>query len=555
MYKILLVDDEKLELNAIAHYIRWEDMGIVVAGTAKNGRDALKVMEACKPDIILTDVRMPIMNGLEFASKAKQLDKNVKIVFLSGHDEFQYIKAALTIEAMGYLLKPVDAAELAQLMQRVILKCQEDKQLSESSEATKEKLVRSLAAEQDEEMRREWVRRIGMLPHPLPTIGRYRVGVCSLDALDPAVWEASAGTAGSAGLNGTVGGSLPGGGTGAAAHAAPAGRHREAILSLTAGKLAGMQAPAYVWPLDEQRFCTLSYLYDDAEDEGLEALMEEIVEETGNRFGVVLSVGISRLGRYLEELPDRFGEAREANGDKFYSGAGRVIRYAAHAPAAPGSALHAMDVAEQLNHAVSHLRSAEAEAVLGAYFRHFAMNRTSRDAIIAGTMQVISEIERRYAPLLENRASGGASPLAIDWKTITEPESVGQLHAYLLSWTGGIMAVIREKDQDRNLNVVHQITALIHERYGEALTVDDLAERVYLTPNYIRTLFKQKTGETILEYLTKVRIGQASELLKDRSLKIHEVARAAGYENVSYFCSLFQKHKGVTPNEYRKKYL
>ena len=544
MYKILLVDDEKLELNAIMHYIRWEDMGIVVAGTAKNGRDALKVMEECKPDIILTDVRMPIMNGLEFASKAKQLDKNVKIVFLSGHDEFQYIKAALGIEAMGYLLKPVDVAELAQLMQRVILKCQEDKQLFESSEATKEKLVRSLAAEQDAEMRREWVRRIGMLPHPLPTIGRYRVGVCSLDALDPAVWEASAGLPITAGVS-----------PGVAAAAAPASRHREAILSLTAGKLAGLQAPSYVWMVDELRFCTLSYLYDDSEDEGLDALLEEIVEETGNRFGVVLSVGLSRIGRYLEELPDRCGEAREANCDKFYNGTGRVIRYAAHAPAAAGSALHAMDVAEQLIQALSHLRPSETEAVLGSYFRHFAMNRTSRDAITAGTIQVISEIERRYAPLIENRTAGGNSPLAIDWKTVTEPGSVEQLHAYLLAWTGGIMAVIREKDQDKNLNVVHQITALIQERYGDALTVDDLAERVYLTPNYIRTLFKQKTGETILEYLTKVRIEQASELLKNKSLKIHEVTRAAGYENVSYFCALFQKHKGVTPNEYRKKYL
>lgn len=571
LYKILLVDDEKLELNAIANYIRWEDMGIVVAGTAKNGREALQAMEACKPDIILTDVRMPIMNGLEFASKAKQLDKNVKIVFLSGHDEFQYIKSALAIEAMGYLLKPVDTAELTQLMQRVILKCQEDKQLSESAEATKEKLVRSLAAEQDEELRREWVKRIAMLPHPLPTIGRFRVCCCSLDAIDP----------GLPALETPMPVPLPAG------PAALTGKQRQAILSLTEAKLAVMHLPSYVWAVDELRFCALSYVVDDAEDVGLPALMEELVEEAGNRFGVVLSVGISRLGRYLEELHERFGEAREANGDKFYSGTGRVIRYAAHAPAAPASALHVLDIAEQLNDAIAHLQTEQAEAILGGYFGAFAANRTSRDAVIAGTMQLISEVERKFAPLFEARAEQraeqrpgqrseqhdgqrseqhdgqraappaghGESPLGIDWKTITEPGSVERLHAYLLAWCGGIMAVIRDRDHDKNLNVVHQIAAMIHARYGEALTVDDLAAKVYLTPNYIRTLFKQKTGETILEYMTKVRIERASELLNDKSLKIHEVARAAGYENVSYFCSLFQKHRGVTPNEYRKKYL
>ncbi|MGO4274517.1 response regulator [Paenibacillus sp. TAF58] len=90
MYSILLVDDEKMELEMLADYVRWGDMGIRVAGTAKNGREALQRMEELRPDIILTDVRMPIMDGLEFSRRAKQINRNVQIAFLSGHDEFQY---------------------------------------------------------------------------------------------------------------------------------------------------------------------------------------------------------------------------------------------------------------------------------------------------------------------------------------------------------------------------------------------------------------------------------------------------------------------------------
>ncbi|MFC5648354.1 response regulator [Paenibacillus solisilvae] len=518
MYKILLVDDEKLELDAIKHYIRWEDMGIVVAGTAKNGREALKVMEACKPDIILTDVRMPIMNGLEFASKAKQMDKNVKIVFLSGHDEFQYIKAALSIEAMGYLLKPIDTAELAQLMQRVILKCQEDKQLSESSEGTKEKLVRSLSIEQSADMRKKWVRRIAMLPYPLPSIGMYTVCFYSFDS------------------------------------DSVSSKNKEAVLTLAAVKLAELNTVSYSWPVDEFRYCTIAYLNGEPDYAELMRCWHEVIGEANIRYEVVLSVGLSEVGRYLEELHDRYGEAREANGDKFYSGTGRVIPYTPHA-ASPASPAQPIALAEQLSHAISHLQSDEAASIIAGFFDYFATNRTSKDAIIASTMQLISEIERLFAPLLENSTVGSEHPIIVDWKAVMEPESLEHLHAFLTAWSNQIMHVIREKDHDKNLTVIHQIIEMINIRYGQALTVEDLAEHVYLTPNYIRTLFKQKTGETILEYLTKVRIQRASDLLKDKSLKIHEVSRAIGYENVSYFCSLFQKHKGVTPNQYRKKLL
>ncbi|MBW7460413.1 response regulator, partial [Paenibacillus sepulcri] len=142
MYKILLVDDEKMELQALTDCVPWSDMDIRVVGTAKNGREALELTQQLLPDIILTDVRMPIMDGLEFARRAKGLHKQISIVFLSGHDEFQYIKSALAVEATGYLLKPVDLDELAQLMEKVKLKCQEARLAARSESLAKEKLLR-----------------------------------------------------------------------------------------------------------------------------------------------------------------------------------------------------------------------------------------------------------------------------------------------------------------------------------------------------------------------------------------------------------------------------
>ncbi|MCL6459933.1 MAG: response regulator, partial [Gorillibacterium sp.] len=103
MYSIFLVDDEQLELEMMQDYIRWEEMDIFVVGTAVNGKDALEKIKVIQPDIILTDVQMPIMNGIDLAKQVSEQYDWMQIVFLTGHDEFDYVKSALNVGAVGYL--------------------------------------------------------------------------------------------------------------------------------------------------------------------------------------------------------------------------------------------------------------------------------------------------------------------------------------------------------------------------------------------------------------------------------------------------------------------
>jgi len=140
------------------------------------------------------------------------------------------------------------------------------------------------------------------------------------------------------------------------------------------------------------------------------------------------------------------------------------------------------------------------------------------------------------------------------WKEISSMSSVSHIEAYVMFFCDEMRKAASERDVDRNQAVADQIVKLIGERYHLPLTVEDIAKEVFLSPNYIRTIFKEKMGETILDYITKARMNRAADLLKDKSLKVREVANSVGYENVSYFCSIFQKHRGSTPNEYRKMY-
>ena len=124
----------------------------------------------------------------------------------------------------------------------------------------------------------------------------------------------------------------------------------------------------------------------------------------------------------------------------------------------------------------------------------------------------------------------------------------------MLELTGRLCSQLGDRQQDRHMQLVRQVRDIIDREYHDSLTIDYLA-KVYLSPNYLRVLFKEKTGCTVHEYLTRIRLGKSLELLRDKSLKIHDVARKVGYDNTSYFCSFFYKTQGVTPNEYRKKFL
>ena len=135
MYRILLVDDEWLELDTLEKYIPWEEMGFQVAGTAENGKEALQLLERLEgseneeendrklPDVVLTDVKMPVMDGLAFSKILHDRYPDIQIVFLSGYNDFEYVRSALAVEACGYILKPLNTEELKGTMEKVREKC------------------------------------------------------------------------------------------------------------------------------------------------------------------------------------------------------------------------------------------------------------------------------------------------------------------------------------------------------------------------------------------------------------------------------------------------
>ncbi len=118
-YTIMLVDDEEEVFSIMMKKLEWETMGFKIVGYARNGVEALEMAEALQPDVVLTDIKMPFMDGLTLCKKLKELYQKVKIIILSGFDDFVYAKEAIKLEAEEYLLKPINASELRDVFERV----------------------------------------------------------------------------------------------------------------------------------------------------------------------------------------------------------------------------------------------------------------------------------------------------------------------------------------------------------------------------------------------------------------------------------------------------
>ncbi|WP_379141053.1 response regulator [Paenibacillus sp. sgz500992] len=521
MHTLMLVEDELIEMELLEQYVPWHEMGITLVGSARNGQEALRKLDSLSPDIVLTDVRMPLMDGLEFARQIRLMNKNIKIIFLSGHNEFQYIKAALTVEAVGYLLKPIDMDELRELIITVKQKCEEDTITHQNLAAAKDRLLLKWLTEKDENLSRQWEAQLFRLPLPLPEQACYIAAYVTVD--------------------GEYGQQPP---ELASASLLVAGLQKR--IELTADHVTSVETGEYSLGLIVMSHTPIPEL---AHKSFWRNLLSSIPEPYPS---ASVTIGLSDAGVSVQELPHLFWMAQQRNEWKFFLGTGKVIdggdrMEPVHTDLKPEA------YASELCRALADTDERKAGGIIAEYADILRSTGVGKNSVITQLLGLLTGVEHEFASLL---ASAGELQLFSNhWERLSQLLTIGDMQQYLLDICAEMISMLRTRAGSPAQKLLTRIDELIQDRFSTPLTVEEIAREVFLSPNYVRTLYKEATGETILEAITRTRIEHATRLLGDKALKIHQISRAAGYESVSYFCSVFLKHKGCSPNEYRKKFI
>ncbi|RED54425.1 response regulator [Cohnella lupini] len=520
MYKIVLVDDEPFELDTLEKYVPWEEMGFKVIGTAKNGKEALSKVGELLPDIVITDVKMPIMDGVEFADIMRERLPHLKIIFLSGYDDFSYVKAALQVEASGYLLKPLDVEELRKLMKKVKVKCMEEQRVKLSSRALAIQYIKEMLNEKHPQALKTIaaeIRSLGLEPL-ISSSGAYSFSLITIDEF-PTLTKVIEN-----GLSITQ----------------DIGRRIERLAETH---------DALIVSVNERQHLVLS----------VKAPLQDMLEwskELGVFTRWITFCSNSRQSR-LEELPSVYRKLLQTrNRHVLLNGAGHFI-VADDGSANPESNPEPMQppAFELLLSHVLHERLREAELWISEFVKaHTNVTNPSIGPVEQACLELLDQLYAVHVQphtVLKGRVADKTTLL----HKLSIIESIPLMEHTISQFVLQLIKAVAGVEGEKHTPLIRQLKELIKREYARPLSIDYLAEQVYMSPNYLRTIFKEYTGYTVLEYVTQVRMDQAMEMLQDGSLKIHEISTKVGYENASHFCAIFHKKRGLTPNQYRNQLL
>ncbi|SDC16265.1 two-component system, response regulator YesN [Paenibacillus sp. UNCCL117] len=534
MFRLVIIDDEPTVRHGLMTYFEWDKYGIEVVGEADDGDVGLELIERLKPDLVLTDVRMPHMDGIRLSHEIKARFPAMKIVFVSGHDDADYLKSALKVNAVDYIFKPVDRLELAAVVERVVNELQEAEQertyivdmqvkLTESMPLLREKFLMSLI--------RDGIKHPGRIQDRLDFLG--------LDLpLEAVYWTIVVKIDDSAQV------------------AAARSERDQQLLSYSilniVQELIGKHMRGYVFENRGGEFVGILRMdEEDAQEELLLAVAEDIRDSLLKWLKISVTIGVGERIAELASLPQSYYQAQEAADQRWYLGKNHVISidHLQH----DNEHVYRFETA-QAERIYSLIKSADQEALhaeLDDVFTSLARNRMMGFAYGRNvSLQLIVQTNR----LLQEFNMLGAEMEHKErdlWERMFKQERIADLRAIVEEHLMQVCKRIEEKRRGKPKNVIERIRALIEQRYADNLQINDIAKEVFLSPTYMCLLYKQETGETINEFMTKVRIEKAKELLSDPRNKFYEVCFQVGYADPSYFSKLFKKYVGLTPSAYR----
>ena len=526
MYSVFAVDDEPIVLDGIRSKIDWEKNGFVFAGEASDGEIALSMIQEMKPDILLTDIKMPFMDGLQLSAAVKKIQPWIKIIILSGHDEFDYAKKAISIGIEDYLLKPFTPDEilssLTKTAQRIDI---ERKQLSDisklkaelkSNEMLKKKefLNNLVHGSENAEDVMTKSQELG-----ISLISRfYKVLISRIQSSSGNIQN-----------------------------------QQEACSLLNSYSAAWQQAECF-FHHSNLLVCIFKGSTKDELDESIFHAAEAIGHiATKNDDCTVLSA-IGKTVEHLSQLQFSYEDAKHLLELGNEGGKNRIVS--------------SDDIAEKTPLSNSALLELKENDPMVTRLKYAGRNDIS--AIIGESMDLVKKNEGQFSvfasyllvdlilavsKLVEN--FGGdikvLKPEILQRKFVDEAVQNENDFRRMMEQVLSFALEYRDsKMTGKYGDVILKAKHFIEENYADPnTTLSTVAEAVCLSPNHFSTIFSQECKTTFIEYLTNVRIENAKRLLKETDMKGYDIAYDCGFSDPHYFSYIFKKNTGLSPREYK----
>ncbi len=524
MHSVFLVEDEIVVREGIRNGLPWEESGFSLVGEAGDGEMALALIKDLKPDILVTDIRMPFMDGLALARTVKKIQPWIKIVILSGHDEFSYAQKAISIGVDEYLLKPVSAQDMMRCLEKLSARIEEERLARRDAENLKQRVMSG-----EDALKERWLRDLvsGVVPSDDYAERAREFGVDILArSYAVAIAEFRSEGADMGELN----------------------RAKNAIERIVG---AFGDVISYSDAVDAMTF-VIKGQASDACEETAYALAQGVKYDVERGSRMLVSVGIGGCVSRVRELPQSWAEARNAL--RYLATTGRFMIIGASDVRPPGFAGYPEPGSDPI---VLRLRNA-CEGDVDRIVEEFSGLFGDGDAKAGSVGYYILYDIVVAARKLIDELGGSANqvfPHGIRQESIAE--ACASLESFRAEVRRIVEAVLSLRDS-RSLSyrdtLVQRAKRFIKDHYADPdISLNTVASEVNVSPNHFSTVFSQESGETFIEYLTWTRIARAKELLLATGMKSSDIAYEVGYNDPHYFSFIFKKHTGKSPREFRSE--
>lgn len=532
LYRIILVDDEEEVRKGIIRKIDWETLGFQVVGDAENGQDALEKIEQLEPNVVMTDIRMPYMDGLTLTSWIRQKYPSVKVLIFSGFDDFEYAQQAIKLNVTEYILKPVNVEELTQILNKVRENLDQEIEQRRDVDRFRESYLNSLPILR-ELFLNDMVR--GNMPAEdiRQKLEEYKIDILGAEKWLTAVINVENETAEETGLT----------------------LHQEKeLIPISVKSLLEDNLKDYCrfTAFNSAVGITLIAAVDgEKKQTSLIDLLGDICKEIKRILQVTVTIGIGYFCMDLEQLPAAYQSAVDALGYQEIVGTGNIIYINDMEPVSRGKLqLETRDEADLIA-AVKFGTREKIEAAARSFASRMESARVHMRQQQVYQMSIINCLIRLMQQQdLDLGAMFGTDEM---YGKVIYGNMKPEEFASVITEVGCRMneAMNRERDKTAKKVILEAKQYILDHYQDPELSVDVMCRQLHMSPAYFSTVFKRETGQTYIAYLTEVRLDKAVELLNTTDDKTYVIAQKVGYQEQNYFSYVFKKRFGISPTKFR----
>lgn len=535
MYKIVIVDDDMLIRKGIRNVIRWKDLECEICAEASSGDEALKVIEEVKPDIVITDIKMPNMDGIELIDRTKKIIPQCKIVILTAYREFEYAQRAIKYGAFDFLLKPTKVEDIINVVQKAINEIKKEKTIVEELEKINSILKEKLPILRENFLFNVIFEMISNEDEILQMATFYEIEIGSFLMI-----LAECSTKEERGRQNT--------------HLYLLG-----ISNMLNDFLSNDFTIYTIYLNNSQAVYIVSSKkeLEKEEEKRFFELLSQLKKAAVECFNIDLTLAVSTWGKGIVQLPDKYKECIDAINYRFYFDEEDIIYY------------------KDLSHFFMYvddrkLKNLKNEILLSVRYGNYSninnllleleetlkKSKSDKQYIFNFYYLLLIEINMIKAQLSSaiNKPDNQEMFESIDYfNEIIKCKNLSELSNILRISIQRTIEEVQKHNLNKMGSLIKKVIDYIKENYhsGE-ISLSDISEKFFVSPSYLSRLFKKETGKNLSDFINEYRIEKAKQLLLTTDLKTYEVADRVGIPDPHYFSRLFKRYTGYSPSEYKE---